>query len=219
MRQRKHIADRKRNRYIERKERQTRMYQVREVCNQALPNHSHKTDETSGVDLTQKREGWIASGQEWVWMSGINLMRERGKIKRSSGWGCIDKTQGWYEQAQQAQQINQASLEYLSEAQQQKFWVYFSTSCYILVYRYDIMPKWHCDWCHSLSEVKLLNRSPLTSQICQIQTWGLTQFLTDNYDIIRWKKMEKKNMFQKKVGGKKSLGRKKSLGEKQTLCK
>ena len=42
--------------YIEGKERQTRMYQAREVCNQALPDCSRETDEMLGIDLTQERE-------------------------------------------------------------------------------------------------------------------------------------------------------------------
>ena len=42
------------NRYIEGEERLTRTYQAREVCDQALPDHSCKTNETSGVDLMQK---------------------------------------------------------------------------------------------------------------------------------------------------------------------
>ena len=46
--------DRRRNRYIESEKRQTRMYRAREVCDQALPDHSHKTDESLGMDLTQE---------------------------------------------------------------------------------------------------------------------------------------------------------------------
>ena len=37
--------------YIESKERQTRMHRVREVCDQASPDPSHETDETSGNRL------------------------------------------------------------------------------------------------------------------------------------------------------------------------
>ena len=44
------------NRYIEGEERQTRMYQAREVCDRASPNCSRETDETLGIDLTQERE-------------------------------------------------------------------------------------------------------------------------------------------------------------------
>ena len=43
--------------YIESKERRTRMHQAREVCDRASPDCSHKTDETLGIDLTQKSEG------------------------------------------------------------------------------------------------------------------------------------------------------------------
>ena len=45
------------NIYIESEERWTRMHRAREVCDRALPNHSRKVDETSGIDLTQKTEG------------------------------------------------------------------------------------------------------------------------------------------------------------------
>ena len=40
------------------------MYRVREVRDQALPDRSHETDETSGIDLTQKSEGQMVSDQE-----------------------------------------------------------------------------------------------------------------------------------------------------------
>ena len=39
---------------MEGKERQTRMHRVREVHDRALPNHSHETDETLGIDLMQE---------------------------------------------------------------------------------------------------------------------------------------------------------------------
>ena len=52
----KRTADRRRNRYIESEKGQTRMYQAREVHDWASPNCSHKTKETSGVDLTQKEK-------------------------------------------------------------------------------------------------------------------------------------------------------------------
>ena len=49
-------VDRRRNRYIESKKGQTRTYRVREVHDRASPNHSRETEETSGVDLTQKEK-------------------------------------------------------------------------------------------------------------------------------------------------------------------
>ena len=67
-------ADRRKSRYIESEERQTRTYWAREVCNQALPNHSCKTDETLGVDLMQKERrsnecqvgnGYGCQGSTW----------------------------------------------------------------------------------------------------------------------------------------------------------
>ena len=56
-------AERRRNRYIESEEGQTRMYRAREVCDQALPDHSCKTDEMSGVDLMQKERRCVRSGR------------------------------------------------------------------------------------------------------------------------------------------------------------
>ena len=49
-------------RYIEGEKGQTKMHQVREVRNRALPDHSRETDETSEIDLMQKSEGRKASG-------------------------------------------------------------------------------------------------------------------------------------------------------------
>ena len=77
-------------RYIESKKRQTKMHRARKVCDRASPDHSHKTDETSGIDLTQRSEGRKTSGREWVWMLGIDLTRGRGKVKGASGWECVD---------------------------------------------------------------------------------------------------------------------------------
>ena len=51
-------------RYIESKKRQTKTHRAREVRDRASPDRSRKTDETSGIDLTQKSEGRMASGQE-----------------------------------------------------------------------------------------------------------------------------------------------------------
>ena len=51
-------------RYIEVGKRQTKMHQAREVHDWALPDCSHETNETLGVDLTQEKEGQMVSGQE-----------------------------------------------------------------------------------------------------------------------------------------------------------
>ena len=51
-------------RYIESEERWTKTHRAREVRDQASPDRSHKTDEMSGIDLTQKSEGQMVSGQE-----------------------------------------------------------------------------------------------------------------------------------------------------------
>ena len=40
------------------------MHRAREVHDRASPDRSCKTDETSGIDLTQKSEGRMASGRE-----------------------------------------------------------------------------------------------------------------------------------------------------------
>ena len=52
---------------------------------------------------------------------------------------------------------NQASLDFESRTWQQKVTVYFGATTYILISSHDIMPRWHCGWCHSLPEVILLN--------------------------------------------------------------
>ena len=51
-------------RYIEGRKRQTKTHRAREVCDQALPDRSRETNEMSGIDLTQKREGQMALGQK-----------------------------------------------------------------------------------------------------------------------------------------------------------
>ena len=53
-----------RNRYIESEERWTRTYRAREVHDRVSPDRSRKTDETSGVDLTQeeRRSNGVGSG-------------------------------------------------------------------------------------------------------------------------------------------------------------
>ena len=51
-------------RYIESEKRQTKTHRAREVRDRALPDHSRETDETSGIDLTQRSEGRKASGRE-----------------------------------------------------------------------------------------------------------------------------------------------------------
>ena len=57
-------TEQERNIYIESEERWTKTHRAREVHDQALPDHSHETDETSGVDLMQKSEGRMVSGRE-----------------------------------------------------------------------------------------------------------------------------------------------------------
>ena len=69
MRYRECTTDRRGSRYIESEERQTRTYRAREVRDQALPDHSCETDETSGVDLMQKErrlnECQVRNGYGW----------------------------------------------------------------------------------------------------------------------------------------------------------
>ena len=52
------------NIYIGSEERQTMTHRAREVRDRALPNRSRETDETSGIDLTQRSEGRKTSGRE-----------------------------------------------------------------------------------------------------------------------------------------------------------
>ena len=54
--------DRRKNRYIKSEKGQARTYRARAVCDQALPNRSRETDETSGVDLTQKERRCVGLG-------------------------------------------------------------------------------------------------------------------------------------------------------------
>ena len=49
--------ERRGNIYIGSEERQTMTHRAREVRDQALPDHSRETNETSGIDLTQRSEG------------------------------------------------------------------------------------------------------------------------------------------------------------------
>ena len=51
-------------RYRESEKGQTKMHRAREVCDRALPDHSHKTNETSGMGLMQeeRRSKGIGSG-------------------------------------------------------------------------------------------------------------------------------------------------------------
>ena len=51
-------------RYIESEKGQAKTHRAREVCDRALPDRSRETDETLGIDLTQRSEGRKASGQE-----------------------------------------------------------------------------------------------------------------------------------------------------------
>ena len=47
-------TEQERNIYIESEERRTKTHRAREVHDWALPDRSHKTDEMSGIDLTQE---------------------------------------------------------------------------------------------------------------------------------------------------------------------
>ena len=74
-------TEQERNIYIESEERRTKMHRAREVRDRASPDRSRETDEMSGIDLMQRSEGRKTSGREWVWMSGIDLTRGRGKVE------------------------------------------------------------------------------------------------------------------------------------------
>ena len=85
--------DRRKNRYIESEKGQTRMYQARKVHDWALPDCSHETNETLGVDLMQKER---RSNEHWVGM-GIDVRNPLGarreKVERVLSWECVDKMQ------------------------------------------------------------------------------------------------------------------------------
>ena len=56
--------ERRGNIYIGSEKGWTKTHRAREVHDRASPNRSHETDETSGIDLTQRSEGRKASGRE-----------------------------------------------------------------------------------------------------------------------------------------------------------
>ena len=56
--------ERRGNIYIESEKGQTKTHRAREVCDRASPDRSRETDETLGIDLTQRSEGRKASGRE-----------------------------------------------------------------------------------------------------------------------------------------------------------
>ena len=54
--------ERRGNIYIGSEKGWTKTHRAREVCDRASPDRSCETDETSGIDLTQRSEGRKASG-------------------------------------------------------------------------------------------------------------------------------------------------------------
>ena len=71
-------------RYIESEKGQTKTHRAREVRDQALPDRSRKTDETSGMGLTQeeRRSKGVRSGM------GVGV-RNRLDARKRRGRGCI----------------------------------------------------------------------------------------------------------------------------------
>ena len=69
-----------RNIYIESEERRTKMHRAREVCDWALPDCSHETDETSGMGLTQeeRRSKGIGSGMGIDVGNRLDARKRRG---------------------------------------------------------------------------------------------------------------------------------------------
>ena len=69
-----------RNIYIESEERQTKTHQAREVRDRASPDRSHKTDETSGMDLTQeeRRSNGVGSGMSVVVGNRLDTRERKG---------------------------------------------------------------------------------------------------------------------------------------------
>ena len=76
--------ERRGNIYIESEKGRTKTHQVREVRDQALPNRSRETDETSGMGLTQEegRSKGIGSGM------GVDVGNRLDARKRR-GRGCV----------------------------------------------------------------------------------------------------------------------------------
>ena len=78
--------------------RKDRLGCIGEVYNQASPDHSRKTDGSSGMDLTQKkREGRMSVRLGLGIGIGIALTRHKGVGGFGSGyrcWECINKMQG-----------------------------------------------------------------------------------------------------------------------------
>ena len=56
--------ERRGNIYIGSEKGRTKTHRAREVRDRASPDCSRETDETSGIDLTQRSEGRKASGRE-----------------------------------------------------------------------------------------------------------------------------------------------------------
>ena len=76
--------ERRGNIYIGSKKGQTKMHRAREVCDRASPDHSHETDETSGMGLTQGegRSKGIGSGMGIDVGNRLNARKRRGR-------GCV----------------------------------------------------------------------------------------------------------------------------------
>ena len=58
------MRHRGRYKYIESEKGQAKTHRAREVHDRASPDRSRETNETSGIDLTQRSEGRKVSGRE-----------------------------------------------------------------------------------------------------------------------------------------------------------
>ena len=65
-------------RYIESEKGQAKTHRAREVRDRASPDRSRETDETSGIDLTQRSEGRKALGRD-------DARKRRGRVCVGSG--------------------------------------------------------------------------------------------------------------------------------------
>ena len=74
-------------RYIESEKGQTKTHRAREVRDRASPDRSRETDETSGIDLTQRSEGRMSVGLGMGVGVGNRLDARERKGRRCVGSG------------------------------------------------------------------------------------------------------------------------------------
>ena len=76
--------ERRGNIYIGSEKGQTKTYRAREVRDRASPDRSRETDETSGIDLSQRSEGRMSVG------SGMGVgVGNRLDVRERKGRRCV----------------------------------------------------------------------------------------------------------------------------------